>query len=229
MFYKIWPPVSHRLGHRVGHRVGHGLHHGLGHVAYPTFCPHPLWRQFIKSFYDSGNSEVQHWKYFLFSSAINHGFDYGQSTLEQGGSFEMDWNLPIEKHGPSFLVIWQSFTCRILLFQMQWEDLVSRHFWDMKKVSITGAGHLWEWSSYAVTRVVRCTCIWQLMGACSANDENEKNITIWNNFFIIALLLLYTQITAVPCDIQILTAVLTAIPCDIQYMGVPFGCLITRA
>ena len=63
---------------------------------------------------------------------------------------------------------------------------------------------------------------------CSTKQWKWKKYHHLKQFFIIAILLLYTQITAVPCDIQILTAVLTAIPCDIQYMGVPFGCLITR-
>lgn len=90
-------------------------------------------------------------------------------------------------------MIWQSFTCRILLFQMQWEDLVSRHFWDMKKVSITGAGHLWEWCSYAVTRVVRCTCIWQLMGVCSANNENEKISPFETIFYNSDTIIVYTD------------------------------------
>ena len=29
-----------------------GLHHGLGHVAYPTFCPHPIENR-VRDFWDA--------------------------------------------------------------------------------------------------------------------------------------------------------------------------------
>ena len=49
------------------------------------------------------------------------------------------------------------------------EALVSGHPRDAKKVSVTGAGRLREWFSYAATRGVGDR--WPLTGTCPANNK----------------------------------------------------------
>ncbi|KAL9958854.1 hypothetical protein ACROYT_G035924, partial [Oculina patagonica] len=71
------------------------------------------------------------------------------------------------------------------------EALVSGHPRDAKKVSVTGAGRLREWFSYAATRGVGDK--WPLKGACPANnnrtdvDDDKTGTEIWycNHFKII--------------------------------------------